>query len=100
VTRSDYVWPCAATFFIYLIYLNGIGFAKQPLYRLSHTPVHFALVILETGGGRGGGPELCPGWPRTTILLLSATSSTLFYLIFEKPGETEKFAPEARVSLK
>jgi hypothetical protein len=31
-------------------------------------PVHFALVIFEIGSG-----TICPGWPRTMILLICAS---------------------------
>jgi hypothetical protein len=31
------------------VWTQGFMFAKQVLYYLSHTPVHFAVVILEMG---------------------------------------------------
>jgi hypothetical protein len=37
-------------FFKWAWYLNSeLPLAKQSLYSLSHTPVHFALVVLEKG---------------------------------------------------
>jgi hypothetical protein len=44
-------------------------FAKQALYFLSHTPVHFALVILEMGISQ----TICTGWTLTAILLILAS---------------------------
>jgi hypothetical protein len=39
----------------------------------SATPaVHFALVVLETGS-----PAICPGWPQTAILRISASQVEL-----------------------
>jgi hypothetical protein len=40
---------------------------QQALYHLSHTPIHFALVILEMES------YYLPGWPRTAILLILAS---------------------------
>jgi hypothetical protein len=49
-----------------------LALAKQPLYHLSHTSVHFVLVILEMGVLW----TICPGWPRIGILLTSAWQET------------------------
>jgi hypothetical protein len=43
--------------------------ARQALYCLNYTSVHFALVILEMGVLR----TLCPGWPLTSVLLITTS---------------------------
>jgi hypothetical protein len=54
----------------------GLGFklraslAKQALYSLSRSSVHFALVILEMG----------VFWPRTMILLISVSQFSFLFV--------------------
>jgi hypothetical protein len=57
------------------VWTQGFVLAKQTLYCLSHTLVHFALVILEMGVLR----TICPGWPWTGILQISASQVVLDY---------------------
>jgi hypothetical protein len=51
---------------------QGFALAKQCSATWASPSAHFALVILEIGGGGAVLWTLCPGWPWTEILLISA----------------------------
>jgi hypothetical protein len=49
--------------------LRAYSLEKQTLYSRATPPVHFVLVILEMKVSQ----TLCPGWPQTSILPISAS---------------------------
>jgi hypothetical protein len=51
------------------VWTQGFTLAKQALYAWATALVHFAVVILEMEFSQ----TVCPGWPQTTLLLISAS---------------------------